>query len=391
MKVFPRALVLLAALFLPLWAQAAIHVSISFDGSEDPAGDLLLANTAPIASYLSRTLGEEVRATQSRNATVELARTRTGEVPVLIGPSQVIGSALRNGYEPVAKFPEGERALMVALKSTGITSLDQARGKRLILPAQDALATYLMLGELKDKGIDVKHYFGAVANHRYHESALYALTLGAAELAVASERIARKWLEKNDGVVIHQTAEVPSYGVAVRSDLTGPVREKIRVALLQPKQTSDIGGLLGVRELQVAKKDDYVYVSHLGYFTPTSLAGAVILSAEQVVDLVRQSAQVFDVRSEKEYLDHHLPGAHSLPYEERSKKETGFDSKLDRFDLTVLPRDRDSPIIFYCNGGECWKSYKASVTALKAGFRKVFWFRGGFPEWRQKGLPLQKG
>ena len=46
------------------------------------------------------------------------------------------------------------------------------------------------------------------------------------------------------------------------------------------------------------------------------------------------------------------------------------------------------PLIFACNGAECWKSYKASHAALKAGHGKVYWFRGGFPEWKKKGLPV---
>jgi 3-mercaptopyruvate sulfurtransferase SseA len=45
--------------------------------------------------------------------------------------------------------------------------------------------------------------------------------------------------------------------------------------------------------------------------------------------------------------------------------------------------------VFYCNAGECWKSYKASVMAIKGGHKKVNWFRGGIPEWKAKGLPTE--
>jgi rhodanese-related sulfurtransferase len=48
-------------------------------------------------------------------------------------------------------------------------------------------------------------------------------------------------------------------------------------------------------------------------------------------------------------------------------------------------------LIFACNGAECWKSYKASQAALKAGFTKVHWFRGGFPEWRAAGQKIATG
>jgi len=59
------------------------------------------------------------------------------------------------------------------------------------------------------------------------------------------------------------------------------------------------------------------------------------------------------------------------------------------FDLTKLPADKAAPVVFFCNAGECWKSYKASVAAVKAGYTKVNWFRGGVPEWIAAGLPTQ--
>ena len=51
-----------------------------------------------------------------------------------------------------------------------------------------------------------------------------------------------------------------------------------------------------------------------------------------------------------------------------------------------LGPDRDAKLVFACNGPECWKSFKASQAAIKAGYRKVHWFRGGFPEWRSSGM-----
>jgi 3-mercaptopyruvate sulfurtransferase SseA len=46
-------------------------------------------------------------------------------------------------------------------------------------------------------------------------------------------------------------------------------------------------------------------------------------------------------------------------------------------------------VIFQCNGPECWKSYKAARVALSKGFKSVYWFRGGYPEWEAAGLPVE--
>ena len=51
--------------------------------------------------------------------------------------------------------------------------------------------------------------------------------------------------------------------------------------------------------------------------------------------------------------------------------------------------DKNQPVIFHCNGAECWKSYKAARVALTKGFKTVYWFRGGFPEWENGGLAVE--
>ena len=69
-----------------------------------------------------------------------------------------------------------------------------------------------------------------------------------------------------------------------------------------------------------------------------------------------------------------------VPYVEKSLKDVAYDAKLD--DFSGLARlNKATPTTFHCNGAECWKSYKASRAAMAAGFAKVYWFRGGLPEW----------
>jgi len=90
-----------------------------------------------------------------------------------------------------------------------------------------------------------------------------------------------------------------------------------------------------------------------------------------------------------EYADKTIKGAKSVPYREKSAKDVKFDRTKDEFDLSKLPSDKNAPLVFFCNSGECWKSYKASVVARDAGYTQVHWLRGGMPEWLAKGLPTQ--
>jgi rhodanese-related sulfurtransferase len=123
--------------------------------------------------------------------------------------------------------------------------------------------------------------------------------------------------------------------------------------------------------------------------TPESLPGAKLVAALHVKKMAEAGAVVIDTRTKNEYAESHIKDARSVPYHEKSAKKADFDATQDRFDLTKLPGDKNAPIVFYCNAGECWKSFKASKLAIGAGFKNVHWFRGGLPEWRAKGLPVE--
>lgn len=123
--------------------------------------------------------------------------------------------------------------------------------------------------------------------------------------------------------------------------------------------------------------------------TPAKLDGATLVSAEQVKDLMAKGAVVVDARVANEFAEAHVKGAVNVTYKEKSAKDVKFDASQDSFDLGKLPKDKSAGLVFYCNAGECWKSYKAAVVAMKNGYKSVYWFRGGFPEWKSKGFPTE--
>jgi len=123
--------------------------------------------------------------------------------------------------------------------------------------------------------------------------------------------------------------------------------------------------------------------------TPASLAGAAVVDAAKTKSLMDGGAKLIDTRVANEYAEAHIKGAVNVPYKEKSAKAADFDASQDNFDVSKLPGNKNTAIITQCNGPECWKSYKGAVAAIKAGYKKVYWFRGGFPEWKAKGLPVE--
>src|SRR6266853_1944122 len=74
---------------------------------------------------------------------VELQRTRTASVDILVGPAHIIGSALRYGYEPLATFSGTEKMMFVVPAASEIKVVQDAKAKRLAHPSADSLAAYL--------------------------------------------------------------------------------------------------------------------------------------------------------------------------------------------------------------------------------------------------------
>ena len=123
--------------------------------------------------------------------------------------------------------------------------------------------------------------------------------------------------------------------------------------------------------------------------TPTSLKGTELVDATKAKSLMDSGVKIIDTRVAIEFAEAHIKGAINVPYKEKSAKAIDFDASQDSFDVAKLPADKNAAIIMQCNGPECWKSYKASVVAMKAGYKKIYWFRGGFPEWKAKGYPVE--
>ena len=72
-----------------------------------------------------------------------------------------------------------------------------------------------------------------------------------------------------------------------------------------------------------------------------------------------------------------MPGARRYP---------GVGLAVPSTDLAqLLEKDtggaKDYPVVFYCEGPQCWESYNAALRARDAGYTNVYWYRGGLEAW----------
>jgi rhodanese-related sulfurtransferase len=320
----------------------------------------------------------------STDASADLSTTRSRLHDIYVAPAHVIGSAVRWGYVPVLALDKPVQAVLVTLASSPLSSMDQTTGKRLGLPSQDSVVTYLLRGELNAANTTLKRHFSSLYETRYQDALLPCLQLHRCDVVAVERAVFDRWVAAGETVkLVMQTRTVPGLSVAVREG------SKLSVDSLR-QSLADLAQADGFRTVALTAAD-FDYVATLGYFTPRSLPGIQVVDAATAARLQQAGGVYIDTRSEAEYRAGHAAGAHWVPYVEKSAKDVDFKASEDSFDLAQLPPDKQAVLVMACNGAECWKSYKASLRAQQAGYARIHWLRGGWPEWRAAGLSTRMG
>jgi len=114
---------------------------------------------------------------------------------------------------------------------------------------------------------------------------------------------------------------------------------------------------------------------------PLLIPGTIKVSAEGVLDLAEKipNLLIIDARIRSDRKQGYLEGSMSLP-----------DVETNCASLAKLIPKKNSPVLFYCNGVKCGRSVKSSKIALKCGYNNIYWFRGGYVEWKAKNYPFIK-
>lgn len=122
--------------------------------------------------------------------------------------------------------------------------------------------------------------------------------------------------------------------------------------------------------------------------TPNKIPGGQVITTKGLLPLLQQGVPVlvFDVLGSGQT----LPNAMPLSW---AAQPGSFDDPVQQQLGQVLQqaaRGRtDLPMVFYCQGPQCWMSYNAALRAIKLGYRNVLWYRGGTEAWQRAGQNLQ--
>jgi rhodanese-related sulfurtransferase len=109
-----------------------------------------------------------------------------------------------------------------------------------------------------------------------------------------------------------------------------------------------------------------------------TIPGAVTVDATKAKQLFDQGALFLDVRRDSDWDNGRIPDALHLELKKVFSKESLSEEAA-----------MNDPIVIYCNGEKCLRSSKATALAVKWGFKKLYFFRDGFPAWKQASFPVE--
>jgi rhodanese-related sulfurtransferase len=113
--------------------------------------------------------------------------------------------------------------------------------------------------------------------------------------------------------------------------------------------------------------------------SPEAVNGATTITAAQAKALFDKGVPFVDVRKNSDWEAGRIPGA----------KHVELKKVFNEAELTKAIGSKDKEVVLYCNGASCMRSSKASAKAVGWGFKKVYYFRLGFPSWQAAGYPAE--
>lgn len=123
--------------------------------------------------------------------------------------------------------------------------------------------------------------------------------------------------------------------------------------------------------------------------TPTKIPGGSVIGTQALRKLLQDKQSgvlLLDVYGAQTSLPDAIsvvPAAQGGSFTDNTQREFG------EYLQTIAKGDKSRPLVLYCEGVNCWMSYNAALRAIKLGYQKVMWYRGGLEAWQQAGLPTR--
>ena len=112
--------------------------------------------------------------------------------------------------------------------------------------------------------------------------------------------------------------------------------------------------------------------------SPETVQGATTVGTAEAKQLFDQGAIFLDVRSDQDWEAGRIPGSKHLELKHVFNQES----------LATVAQ-ADQKLVIYCNSTGCMRSSKASKHAVEWGYKKVYYYRLGYPDWQSNGYAVE--
>lgn len=194
------------------------------------------------------------------------------------GSFSYIMTHTKAGIEPIARpvWPNNNstyRGYIFVREDSNIKTVKDMKNKSLVLVDKATTAGYIyQLFYFKYYGINnIEDYFSRISFASSHDAAAWAVYAGEADIGGAKDHIFNSLMEeyqdfKKQMVVLSESPEVPSNGLAVRKDLNPAIKLRIKTLLLSLHETPEGQEILknfGAIKFIATSNDDYVVVYNM--------------------------------------------------------------------------------------------------------------------------------
>ncbi|MGC9386257.1 MAG: rhodanese-like domain-containing protein [Hydrogenovibrio sp.] len=115
--------------------------------------------------------------------------------------------------------------------------------------------------------------------------------------------------------------------------------------------------------------------------SPTEVPGAKTVTVEEVKKLWMQGVLCIDPRRNADWEAGRIPGAlHMMSKSDVYNPQTVLAHTDGRY---------DAPIVSYCNAENCLRAANLARDLVSWGFTNVYYFRDGFPAWKNAENPYE--
>ena len=227
----------------------------------------------PLADYISKAAGSEVRTDITQNFKAIDDRAGKGRFQILMGTTHVIGNAFKDsGYYPVAKFKNLSAVFLVAANSK-YKSLPDLKNSKIGVMSRDALVGPLAVHALKTHGLTLTKDFKEVREFKFQDAMVASLLAGGSDVVTVNPKVAEDALKAHGDKVriLGKSEPLPGFAISLSPDMPNEDAAKITKALLtigdnpagKAALASLIGSTAGNTKLTKADSDEYVKATEI--------------------------------------------------------------------------------------------------------------------------------